>query len=155
MVTKETENKLKIKKEAILIKSSINHYEEQHLQNEQIQLTVIGINSTKQKILVGALYCPPGHNLKKNDYMTYIQHLGDRFIIGGDFNAKHTDWGARLTTTKGKELREAIREMGCNYHTTGKPTYWPTDIGKIPDLLDFFISKKYQKTKWKLKTISI
>ena len=83
--------------------------------------------------------------------MTYISHLGDIFIIGGDFNAKHTDWGARLTTTKEKELREAIREMGCNYHTTGKPTYWPTDIGKIPDLLDFFISRKISENYMEIK----
>lgn len=25
---------------------------------------------------------------------------------------------------------------------TGKPTYWPIDDNKVPDLLDFFISKK-------------
>ena len=25
--------------------------------------------------------------------------------------------------------------------STGKPTYWPTDPNKIPDLIDFFIIK--------------
>ena len=25
--------------------------------------------------------------------------------------------------------------------STGKPTYWPTNPGKIPDLIDFFIIK--------------
>jgi hypothetical protein len=32
--------------------------------------------------------------------------------------------------------------LGCEYHSTSKPTYWPTDEKKIPDLLDFFITKK-------------
>lgn len=32
--------------------------------------------------------------------------------------------------------------MNCNYHSTGKPTYWLTDTDKIPDLLDFFVTKK-------------
>lgn len=127
---------------AILIKENINHYEEQHLQNEEIQLTIVGIKSTKQKLLVRALYCPPRHNLKKENYLNILQHLGDRFIVGGDYNAKHTDWGSRLITTKGSELRKAIRELGCNFHSTGKPTYWPTDPNKTPDLLDFFISRK-------------
>lgn len=127
---------------AILIRDSINHYEEQHLQREEIQLTVIGLRTTNQKLLVGALYFPPRHNLKKNEYKNFLQHLGDRYIVGGDYNAKHVDWGSRLTTTKGKELRDAIRELGCNVYSTGKPTYWPTDPGKIPDLLDFFITRK-------------
>jgi hypothetical protein len=29
-----------------------------------------------------------------------------------------------------------------NIHTTGRPTYWPTDRNKIPDVIDFYISKK-------------
>ena len=66
----------------------------------------------------------------------------DLHVVGGDFNAKHTEWGVRLITTKGKELRNAIIKEGCNYHSTDKPTYWPTDTNKIPDLLDFFISRK-------------
>ena len=71
-----------------------------------------------------------------------LQHLGERFIIGGDYNAKNMDWGSRLTTTKGQELKKAIKEVGCHIHSTGRPTYWPTDFNKIPDLLDFFITKK-------------
>jgi hypothetical protein len=27
-------------------------------------------------------------------------------------------------------------------HTTGRPTYWPTDRNKIPDVIDFYIRKK-------------
>lgn len=127
---------------AVIVKESISHFEEQHLQNEQIQLTMISIKSTKQNFIVGALYSPPKHNFKKLDYINLFQHLGERFIVGGDFNAKHTDWGSRLTTAKGKALREAIKDKGCHFYSTGKPTYWPTDQDKIPDLLDFFISRK-------------
>ena len=61
--------------------------------------------------------------------------------MGGDFNAKNTHWGSRLTTTKGRELLSAIQETRCEAMFTGKPTYWPTDPGKIPDLIDFFIIK--------------
>ena len=76
------------------------------------------------------------------DYISFLEKAGERFILGGDFNAKHVDWGSRLTNTKGKELRKAIEKLGCNFHSTGKPTYWPTDVNKIPDLLDFFIARK-------------
>lgn len=39
-------------------------------------------------------------------------------------------------------MLEAVTELGCKYHSTGRPTYWSTDKNKIPDLLDFFISRK-------------
>jgi hypothetical protein len=54
---------------------------------------------------------------------------------------KNTYWGSQLTNAKGTALYQAIKDCHCEVHTTGKPTYWPTDVNKIPDLLDFFVSK--------------
>ena len=68
--------------------------------------------------------------------------MGNSFIVGGGFNAKNTRWGSRLTTPKGRELLRAIQENKCEAMSTGKPTYWPNDPSKIPDLIDFFIIKK-------------
>lgn len=127
---------------AIIIKSNIKHNVEYNLQEEFIQLTVISVMSTKQKIMLGAVYIPPKHNLKTSEYYDILTHMGERFLIGGDFNAKHSLWGSRLDNAKGKELAKAIQSHGCNIHSTGNPTYWPTDKNKIPDLLDFFISRK-------------
>ena len=31
--------------------------------------------------------------------------------------------------------------MHLNVFSTGEPTYWPTDIKKMPDLIDFFVGK--------------
>ena len=39
-------------------------------------------------------------------------------------------------------MRQTIRESGCNFHSSGNPTYTPSDVNKIPDVIDFFISKK-------------
>lgn len=65
--------------------------------------------------------------------------------MGGDFNANHSHWGSRLTTTKGRELYRAAQIGGCKFVSTGKSTYWPTDPGKVPDLIDFFITKNISK----------
>lgn len=59
--------------------------------------------------------------------------------MGSDYNANNINCDSRLTTTKGKALREAIKESRCSFQSTEKPIYWPTDLQKIPDLLDFFI----------------
>ncbi len=71
------------------------------------------------------------------NYLKFFNTLSDTFIAGGDYNAKHVKWGARLTTTKGKQLCEAIDENNLDFLSSGQPTYWPTDRKKIPDLLIF------------------
>jgi hypothetical protein len=54
--------------------------------------------------------------------------MNSRFIIGGDFNAKHTHWGPRLITTKGRELYKAVT-----------------------DLIDFFVFKNISTNYIKIK----
>ena len=58
-----------------------------------------------------------------------------------DFNAKNTQWGYRLTSTKGKQLLSAIQSSNLKYFSTDEPTYWPSDINKLADLMDFFVTK--------------
>jgi hypothetical protein len=60
-------------------------------------------------------------------------------MIGGDWNTKYREWGARLITPKGRNLLHAINRQNCKYLSTGEPIYWPSDPNKLPDLLDFFI----------------
>ena len=50
-------------------------------------------------------------------------------------------WGARLITPKERNLRHAISSHNCHYFSTGEPTYWPTDLTKLPDLLDFLVAR--------------
>lgn len=88
-----------------------------------------------------AAYCPPRHNIKKNQYIAVLSKLGPRFIIGGDLNAKHTAWGSRLVTSKDRELLKAINECLCDYISSRKPNYWSADNNKIPELIDFYITK--------------
>lgn len=46
-----------------------------------------------------------------------------------------------LVTTKGRELLNAIGNGGYEFQTSRNPTYWATDSGKIPDLIDFYVTK--------------
>lgn len=127
---------------AVIIKENITHYEETHYQTEEIQATAVSVKTGNYNFTVCAVYSPPRHNIRKEQYLDFLKSLGTRFIAGGDFNAKNKHWGSRLTTVKGKELLAAIQEYDCVCLSTGKPTYWPTDPDKVPDLLDFFISRK-------------
>jgi len=74
-------------------------------------------------------------------------HLTNKYnfqiIAAGDFNAKHTHWGSRLVTPKGRQLYYAITKPNykLDYVSPGSPTYWPTDPRKVPDLIDFAVTK--------------
>lgn len=127
---------------AVFIKNNFKYNEDINIQIDKIQLTVLSVSTSTKNFKAGAVYLPPRHNLKENDYLTILNHMGERFILGGDFNAKHSLWGSRLDNTKGRELKKAIDKTSCEVHSSGKPTYWPTDRKKTPDVLDFFITRK-------------
>ena len=126
----------------VIVKKNIKHYEEPGIQEESMQVKTIKVETNNNKeYSISSIYCPPRFNLNKDEYNTLFKSLGSNFIIGGDFNAKNTHWGSRLTTHKGKELFEAGRANNCEFHSAGKPTYWPSDTNKIPDLIDFYVTK--------------
>jgi hypothetical protein len=51
-----------------------------------------------------AVYLPPKHTVKEEQLEDFYNTLGRRFIAGGDYNAKNTDWGSRLNTPRGCEV---------------------------------------------------
>ena len=126
---------------AIIIKSSIKHYELEQYQHDFLQATSVAIAELNRDITISAIYCPPKHTIKKEQFETFYKTLGPRFIAGGDYNAKHSEWGSRLITPKGRELYKAIQNSGFSTLSTGEPTYWPTDNKKTPDIIDFCVFK--------------
>lgn len=126
---------------AIIINKNIQHYMEPAVGNHTMQVATISINIRHKQLKVSAIYCPPNSNPMEEDFTNLFGSLGCNFIIGGDFNAKHTFWGSRLINTTGRRMYKAARNCNCNFFSTGSPTYWPSDPTRIPDLIDFFVSK--------------
>ena len=85
---------------AIPIKSIIAYYELLKYNKVEIQATSIKISGPLNDITIDAVYCPPKHNLKANQFEKFFHILGKTFIAGGDFNSKSKLWGSRLKTTK-------------------------------------------------------
>jgi len=87
---------------AIIVKNSIKHYEHYKINKNHIQATSIVIEEWNGPLTIAAIYCPPKYNNKKEHFEEYFNILGSKFLVGGDFNAKHTEWGSRITTPKGR-----------------------------------------------------
>lgn len=126
---------------AIFIKNTIKHHQGQHFCCDEIQATNVIVEDWHGMVTVSSVYSPPKHNIKQELYETFFKSLGGRFLACGDFNAKHYAWGSRLISPKGRQLHSAIRNLNLNITSPNSPTYWPTDINKIPDLIDFCVSK--------------
>jgi hypothetical protein len=123
-----------------IIKHGINHYLHGHCNNEHLQATSITVDWVGP-LTITAIYCPPKHTIKAEQFQRFYASLGHSILAGGDYNAKHTHWGSRITTLRGRELLIAMLMEKIMYVSTGEPTYWPSDGRKIPDLLDFGITK--------------
>jgi len=122
-------------------KNGIKHYLHGHYKLEHLQATSITVADWVGPLNIAAIYCPPKHTIKTEQFQHFYASLGHRFLAGGDYNAKHTYWGSRLIAPRGRELLKAIQTENLMYVSTGEPTYCPSDKRKIPDLLDFGITK--------------
>lgn len=126
---------------AVIIKQNIKHNLLDPYQEDHLQATCISLTDKSDSITLAAVYCPPKHKITETMFNKFFQTLGKRFIAGGDWNSKHVYWGSRITLTRGRELKKSMDLNRLIPLSTGEPTYWPTDPKKIPDLLDFFVTK--------------
>lgn len=133
---------------AVIIKSEIKHHEMPPYRKEHIQATSVVVEDWTGPITISAVYKPPRHNVTKEMYKDFFRTLGQRFIAGGDYNAKHIHWGSRLTNPQGTQLLNAINDLHLDYHSSREPTYWPKHVNRRPDLLDFFITKSVIREKF-------
>lgn len=126
---------------AIIVRNKIRHHELNKYKHKHLQATNISIDEWAGQITLAATYCPPKHSISAEQFKDFFQMLGPRFIALGDYNAKHTHWGSRLITPRGRQLLRTMKDNNMQHLSTGEPTYWPTDRKKIPDLLDFCVVK--------------
>jgi exonuclease III len=75
---------------AVIVKNNIYYNEEVKFEAGDIQATTLNIKTKKYNISVVSLYSLPRHNIKTERYVEVFKTIGSRFIIVGDFNAKHT-----------------------------------------------------------------
>lgn len=130
---------------ALIVHNKINHYPMPEYRTEHIQATSIAITGTN--IVISSIYCPPRHNINKDQFIDFFATLGSKFLVAGDYNAKHTYWGSRLITPKGRQLLSAISSANLDVISGGQPTYWPSDLNKTPDLIDFGIVRNIRRER--------
>ena len=74
---------------AVIIRRNIKHHAREEHRQEHIQATTIAIQDDVGELNITAAYSPPKHAIKEADYSRFFNTLGNRFLVGGDYNAKH------------------------------------------------------------------
>ena len=95
--------------------------------------------------MISSIYSPPRFSVTEDQYEKFYKSLGSCFVAAGDYNAKHTYWGSRLLTPISRALFNTISKMGLDVISSGEPTYWPTDVRKNPDVIDFGVMKNISR----------
>lgn len=68
---------------AIIIRNNIKHHEREKYEYEYLQATSVNIVTHTGPITISAIYSPPKHNIKKEQYLHFFGTLGSKFIAGG------------------------------------------------------------------------
>ena len=131
----------------ILIRRRMRHFCLEEISKDYLQATSIRIDCLLGSLTLSSVYCPPRFKITKDKFEEFFNTLGDKFLACGDYNAKHTYWGSRLQNPKGKQLFLALvdHKNNLDFISPRQPTYWPTDPKKVPDLIDFAITKNINR----------
>jgi hypothetical protein len=82
----------------IIITNSIKHHQLNNYSQDFLQATSVLVEDSVGLLTISAVYLPSKHTVKQEQLENYYNTLGRWFIAGGDYKAKHTDWGSRLIT---------------------------------------------------------
>ncbi|KAH8290008.1 hypothetical protein KR054_002930, partial [Drosophila jambulina] len=104
-----------------------------------LQAASANVQTNRGCISIYSLYLPPNQPWSKADFGQALSNLGDKFIAGGDFNAKHPWWGNVSTCPRGRRLQEAIASSSCQIIATGEPTFFSYTTANRPTALDFYL----------------
>jgi endonuclease/exonuclease/phosphatase family metal-dependent hydrolase len=105
------------------------------------QTEIVGITAQigGEEVDIYSIYHPPGAE-HTYDNIQQILTNNRRVVVGGDFNAKNKNWGARSSTKKGKEIEIISNEASATIAAPLAATSVPHNT-KQGDIIDFYILK--------------
>jgi len=120
---------------AIIIRNTIKHTRIPNIELENFESTIITLHNPNITII--SCYKTPQKSFCTEQF-TQLLNTGQRLIIGGDLNAKHTTWRSQNTNTSGRTLHKLTQKQNL----TITAPYGPTRIAaNSEDVLDIFITK--------------
>lgn len=124
---------------AVFVRSSIAHCEYLLPQLAALEAVAIRAYIGRLPFLLMAAYSPPG-TLTERD-LDIVTSLSDRFVVAGDFNAKHASWNCQRPNRQGDRLFLNSTGNGYVVMAPREPTHVPDAANQLPDILDIALVK--------------
>lgn len=93
------------------------------------------------KLFIISCYLTPSDNMeefetKLNKIEDEMRHIGEHFLVAGDFNSRAIEWGSNTTNTRGRKILDMAARTGLIVANVGNtPTFRrPGCEGTIPDI---------------------
>jgi len=125
----------------VLIRQGLVHYHQQPIMTNHVQMAAVIVSTNFGEIAVAAAYLPPGLPWSTPEFSNLLDQLGQKFIVGGDFNAKHRLWGSMTANARGTALHGCLTSSATQVLATGRPTYYPYYRRDTPTCIDFYMYK--------------
>jgi exonuclease III len=71
---------------AIIIQNGLKHHLHGHYSVDHLQATSVTVEDWMGPLTIAAVYCPPKHAIKADQFRHFYSTLGRRFLAGGYYN---------------------------------------------------------------------
>lgn len=125
---------------ALIIRTKIKHQQAyipplQSLEAVAVTLSINNVNNT-----IVSTYQSPSYNMYTKDFDKILNNY-NKIIIMGDLNSKHVNWKCNTTNSNGRKLHKYLSNSSTIISAPDRPTYYPYDSNKNPDILDIVLLK--------------
>lgn len=106
--------------------------------NDAVSIENISIQ-LQNKLNIIAVYNTPSNKFSSEDLEALFE-VGNKVIVVGDLNARHTTWKNHISNTNGRTLYKFINENNIIVQHTEEPTHHPLN-GMTPTFIDLIVNK--------------
>lgn len=118
---------------AILVRNSVQHHQ---VHIPQTNAETVAIKLSDNTHIIG-IYNPPTNTHNAQQLHTLLD-VGNKVLLVGDFNARHTSWGCHVNNASGRNLYRYTLAHIPIIMNTNPPTHYPFNNSTT---LDFILNK--------------
>ena len=125
---------------AILVRRAIDHHAVRIQGLQHLVFTAVQAMFASKPVKILAAYLSPTRPSIDSDLSACLSG-GLPVLVAGDLNGKHVEWNSRLTTERGKHLRDYADKNSYLIYGPSAPTTVPYSPSATPDVPDIIITK--------------
>ena len=126
-----------------------------------LDVTWIGIESSRDVIIIGNVYHSPSYECEYDDILFQLNHVKNitnkykhqTVIMAGDFNAKNELWGSTITDNRGIQLDEWLTTQRVTFVNDGTYTHIRKGKKEVLDVMAISQSEMNNVKKWFVQDI--